>query len=102
MSFTVTGFDPDGIAYTAVVDPEEAQLASRSVGVVTGSPNVLSLLRLYEGREYPPRPTREGGIVDTSSPLGVLVALRALTTVYRVDGDAPAVPGDDLPEGAIP
>ena len=91
----VTGYI-DGIAYTAVIGGPAAA-DGEAVGVVTGSPNVLSLLRAHDGQDVgAPMPTMGPLTLDVSDPESVTGALYALTQITDVSADL-AEPFKDIP-----
>lgn len=86
----------DGVVYTAIYDPDIAQADPDAVGNVTGSGNVLSLLRVHNGMTIEgPIPTGQFK-VDCTDEASVVKALMALTTVTATEG-TPAVLGEDQP-----
>lgn len=90
----VTGYI-DGVAYTAVIDPEIANADPDAVGIVTGSVDVLVLLHLHKGIEIGSLPGRDSFTLDVTDERSVVMALHALTTVHEVSDDAPSLDGDD-------
>ncbi|MER5322383.1 hypothetical protein [Streptosporangium roseum] len=95
--FQVHGYfnngEADAVAYGVAVGAAPEDLAEEAqgdmVGVVSGSPGVLSLLRIRNGEPV------EGfhgqsTILDVNDPATVLAALTAWTDVKRVVGEVPA------------
>ena len=92
----VTGY-VDGIAYTAVINDPNPAADKPAVGVVTGSPNVLTLLHAYDGEDVgEPMPTMGPVTLDVNDPASVVAALHALTQVVEVSDDL-AAPYKDVP-----
>ncbi|MET7335949.1 hypothetical protein [Nonomuraea sp. NPDC005650] len=75
----------DGIAYGVTVGTPREDAAA-TVGVMSGSPGVCSLLRIRDGE---PIDGPHGGTtyLDVNNPDRVLEALTAWTQVVRVAGD---------------
>ncbi|WP_433542065.1 hypothetical protein ACQP10_37905 (plasmid) [Streptosporangium sandarakinum] len=82
------GQGADAVAYAVTVG-EPRDDAADTVGVVSGSPGVVSLLRIRDG-ELVEAPHGQGGRLDVNDPATVLAALTQWTQVVRVAGEVPA------------
>lgn len=80
---TVQGY-VDGVAYAVTVGVPRDDAAD-TVGVVSGSPNVVAMLRIRDGE---PVDLPHGGVsvLDVDDPDRVVEALTAWTEVVRVEG----------------
>jgi hypothetical protein len=86
--FTVEGY-VDGVSYTAVVGDPKAEGDPSAAGIVTGTDNVVTLLRGHEGLPVRASVTSGDRPLDLRDPESVLAGLRDLTQVTKVTGDAP-------------
>lgn len=85
--FTVTGH-VDGKDYTVRIAPEPTGEPG-AVGVAGGDARVLVLLELHAGDTVLASPTGPEHVLDLRDPRSVLAGLQHLTTVNRIEGDAP-------------
>lgn len=108
MSYTVTGYI-GRILYTAVVDEDAAAAAAddAKVGCVTGSPNILRLLKDRDGEDVDVTPTGPFIKLDVNDPDTIQGALYAMTHVIDVEGDETGIldvrdaEGNQLPPGTV-
>lgn len=87
MTYTVTGFHR-GVSYAVAVGHPDAD------EVVSGDISILGLLQDHAGESFRGSVTGEAVPLDLGVPDTVLPALRALTEVSSIDGDAPAEDND--------
>ena len=88
--FTVEGYRPGGIAYKVMVGVHPRRAND---GIVAGDPNIIGILRSWEGIAKRPHPgaTAISENATTMNPDWVLACLHAETEVINVEGNAPTV-----------
>jgi hypothetical protein len=86
--YTVEGTTKEGVIYGVNVGAPDAV---DKVGLVSGSPVILDLLREHEGTEVLATVTGPAATLNLEDETSILVALMGLTTVDSTDGDVPEV-----------
>lgn len=94
--FTVTGY-LDGVAYRVTVGAEVSEARARTVGCVSGDPNIIRWLADRAGEPYTATPTGPAARTDMNDPAAILGTLMDGTTITAVDGDAPDLTGPARP-----
>jgi hypothetical protein len=94
--FSVTG-TLNGEHYAVVVGAKHSTL-----GIVSGTDNIMELLVRREGEHYAATPTGPFGQLDCRNPASVFGALLGWTTVRKVHGKEPKILGSRRPPaGAV-